>query len=99
MYHYSCLPIIVVGWDDASCYSALPIDLVVEDQERIAANDETNGTTSFAAHALGYFLELHTRRLTFWGTHMPCVRSFGSAYLNTRGGWVVALPHLLMTEV
>jgi hypothetical protein len=73
----------------------------VEDQERIAANrgdDETNGTTGFAAHSAGYFLEPHTRRLTFWGTHMPCVRNFGSAYLNTRGGWVVALPHLLLTK-
>jgi hypothetical protein len=29
---------------------------------------------------------------------MPCVRNFGGAYLNTRGGWVVALPHLLLME-
>jgi hypothetical protein len=36
MYHYSCRPIIVVGRDDASCYSALPIDLVVEDQKRLS---------------------------------------------------------------
>jgi hypothetical protein len=28
---------------------------------------------------------------------MPCVRNFGGAYLNTRGGWVV-LPHLLLME-
>jgi hypothetical protein len=101
MYHYSCQPIIVVGLDDTSCYSALPNDLVVEDQKRIAANrgdDDTNGTTSFTTHSMGYFLEPHTRRLTFWGTHMPCVRNFGGAYLNTRGGWVVALPHLLLME-
>jgi hypothetical protein len=101
MYHYSCQPIIVVGRDDASCYSALPIDLVMEDQKRIAADrgdDKTNGTTGFAANSAGYFLEPHTRRLTFWGTHMPCVRKFGAAFLKTRGGWVVALPHLLLTE-
>jgi hypothetical protein len=29
---------------------------------------------------------------------MPCVRNFGAAYLNTRGGWVVALPHLLLMK-
>jgi hypothetical protein len=29
---------------------------------------------------------------------MPCVRNFGGAYLNTQGGWVVALPHLLLLE-
>jgi hypothetical protein len=101
IYHYSCRPIFVVGRDDTSCYSALPINLVVEDQKRIAANrgdDKTNGTTGFAAHSAGYFLEPHTRILTFWGTHMPCVQNFGAAYLNTPGGWVVALPHLLLTE-
>jgi hypothetical protein len=101
MYHYSCRPIIVVGRDDTLCYSALPIDLVVEDQKRIAANrgdEDTNGTTGFTTHSTGYFLEPHTRRLTFWGTHMPCVRNLGGAYLNTRGGWVVALPHLLLME-
>jgi hypothetical protein len=101
MYHYSCRPIIVVGRDDDACYSALPINLVVEDQKRIAANrgdDHTNGTTGIITHATGYFLEPHTRRLTFWGTHIPCVRNFGGAYRNTRGGWVVALPHLLIME-
>jgi hypothetical protein len=83
----NCRPIIVVGRDDKACYSALPIDLVVEDQKRIAANrgnDHTNGTTGVTTHATGYFLEPHTRRLTFWGTHMPCVLNFGGAYLNTR---------------
>ena len=101
MYHYSCRPIIVVGRDDDVCYSALPIDLVVEDQKRIAVNrgeEEGNGTTSILTHAAGYFLEPHTRRLTFWGTHMPCVRNFAGAYLNTRGSWVVALPHLMLME-
>jgi hypothetical protein len=101
MYHYSCRPIIVVGRDDDACYSALPIDLVVEDQKRIAENrgeDSTNGTTDIPTHAAGYFLEPHTRRLTFWGTLMPCVRNFAGAYLNTRGSWVVALPHLLLME-
>jgi hypothetical protein len=101
MYHYSCRPIIVVGRDDDACYSALPIDLVVADQKRISANrgdDNTNGTTDIITHTMGYFLEPHTRRLTFWGTHMPCVRNFGGAYLNTRGGWVVAVPHLLLME-
>jgi hypothetical protein len=101
MYHYSCRPIIVVGRDDDACYSALPIDLVVEDQKRIAENrgeDRTNGTTDIPTHAAGYFLEPHTQRLTFWGTHMPCVRNFAGAYLNTRGSWVVALPHLLLME-
>jgi hypothetical protein len=101
MYHYSCQPIIVVGRDDKACYSALPIDLVIEDHKRIATNrgnDHTNGTTGITTQATGYFLEPHTRRLTFWGTHMPCVRNFGGAYLNTRGGWVVALPHLLLME-
>jgi hypothetical protein len=101
MYHYSCQPIIVVGRDDDACYSALPINLVVEDQKRIAANrgnDNTNRTTGIITHAAGYFLEPHTRRLTFWGTHMPCVRNFRGAYLNTREGWVVALPHLLLME-
>jgi hypothetical protein len=29
---------------------------------------------------------------------MPCVLNFGGAYPNTRGGWVVALPHLLLME-
>jgi hypothetical protein len=29
---------------------------------------------------------------------MPCVRNFEGAYLNTRGGLVVALPHLLLME-
>jgi hypothetical protein len=80
---------------------ALPIDLVVEDQKRIATNrgdDHTNRTTGITTHATGYFLEPHTRRLTFWGTHMPCVWNFGGAYLNTRGGWVLALPHLLLME-
>jgi hypothetical protein len=57
-----------------------------------------NGTTDILTHAAGYFLEPHTRRLTFWGTHMPCVRNFAGAYLNTRGSWVVALPHLLLME-
>jgi hypothetical protein len=101
MYHYSCRPIIVVGRDDDACYSALPIDLVVEDQKRIAANrgdDNTYETTGIITRATGYFLEPHTRRLTFWGTHMPCVPNFGGAYLNTRGGWVVALQHLLLME-
>jgi hypothetical protein len=73
----------------------------LEDQKRIAANrgdDDTNGTTGFATQSTGYFLEPHTRRLTFWGTHMPCVRNFGGAFLNTRRGWVVALPHLLLME-
>jgi hypothetical protein len=101
MYHYSCRPIIVVGRDDEACYSALPIDLVVEDQKRIAKNrgeDHTNGTTDVTTHAAGYFLEPHRRRLTFWGAHMPCVRNFGGAYLNTRGSWVVALQHLLLME-
>jgi hypothetical protein len=101
MYHYSCRPMIVVGRDDTVCYSALPIDLSVEDQKRIAANrgdEDTNGTTGVTTHSTGYFLEPHTRRLTFWGTHMPCVRNFGGAYLNTRGGWVVALAHLLLME-
>jgi hypothetical protein len=101
MYDYSCLPIIVVGRDDDACYLALPINLVVEDQKRMATNrgdDHTNGTTGIITHATGYFLEPHTWRLTFWGTHMPCVRNFGGAYLSTRGGWVVALPHLLLME-
>jgi hypothetical protein len=101
MYHYSCRPIIVVRRDDEVCYSALPIDLVVEDQKRIAKNrgeDHTNGTTGVTTHAAGYFLEPHTRRLIFWGTHMPCVQNFGGAYLNTCGSWVVALPHLLLME-
>jgi hypothetical protein len=83
------------------CYSALPIDLTLEDQGRITKNrgdDTTNGTTGVITHVTGYFLEPHTRRLTFWGTHMPCVQNFGGAYLNTRGGWVVALPHLLLME-
>jgi hypothetical protein len=82
-----CRPIIVVGRDDTVCYSALSIDLVVEDQKRIAANrgdDDTNGTTGVTTHTTGYFLEPHTRRLTFWGTHMPCVLYFGGTYLNTR---------------
>jgi hypothetical protein len=101
MYHYSCRPIIVVGRDDEACYSALPIYLIVEDQKRIAKNrgdDHTNGTTGATTHATGYFLEPHTRRLTFWGTHMPFVRNFGGAYLNTRGSWIVALPHRLLME-
>jgi hypothetical protein len=101
MYHYSCRPIIVVGRDNKACYSALPIDLVVEDQKRITKNrgdDHTNGTTGITTHVTGYFLEPHTRRLTIWGTHMPCVRNFGGAYQNTRGRWVVALPHLLLME-
>jgi hypothetical protein len=87
MYHYSCRPIIVVGRDDDACYSALPIDLVVADQKRIAANrgnDNTNGTTGVTTHTAGYYPEPHTRRLTFWGTYMQCVRNFGGAYLNTR---------------
>jgi hypothetical protein len=86
MYHYSCRPIIVVGRDDEVCYSALPIDLMVEDQKRITKNrgdDHTNRTTGITTHATGYFLEPHTRRLTFWETHMPCVRNFGGVYLNT----------------
>jgi hypothetical protein len=29
---------------------------------------------------------------------MPCLRNFGGGFLNTRGGWVVALPHLLLME-
>jgi hypothetical protein len=81
MCHYSCQPIIVVGRDDTSSYSFLPIDLAVEDQKRIPANrgdDDTNGTTGFVTHSKGYFLEPHMRRLTFWGTHMPCVRNFGA---------------------
>jgi hypothetical protein len=101
MYHYSCRPIIVVGRDDNACYSALPINLVVEDQKRIAVNrgnDHTNGATGIITHATVYFLEPHTRRLTFWGTHMPCVRNFRGAYLNTWGGWVVALSHLRLME-
>jgi hypothetical protein len=101
MYHYFCQPIIAVGRNDTVCYSALPIDLVVEVQKRIAVNrgdNDTNGTTGVTTHSTGYFLEPHTRRLTFWGTHMPCVRNFGGAYLNTWGGWVVALPHLLLME-
>jgi hypothetical protein len=64
MYHYSCRPIIVVGRDDEVCYSAPPIDLVVEDQKRITKNrgdDHTNGTTGITTHATGYFLEPHTR--------------------------------------
>jgi hypothetical protein len=71
MCHYSCWRIIVVGRDDDACYSALPINLVVADQKRIAANrgdDNTNGTTGVTTHTAGYFLEPHTRRLTFWGT-------------------------------
>jgi hypothetical protein len=99
MYHYYCRPIIVVRRYDTVFYSALPIDLVVEDQKRIAANrgdDDANGTTGVTTHTTGYFLEPHTR--TFWGMHMPCVRNFGGAYLNTRGSWVVALPHLLLME-
>jgi hypothetical protein len=82
MYHYSCQPKIVVGWDDTVCYSALPIDRIVEDQKGIAANrgdEDTNGTTCVTTHSTGYFLEPHTRRLTFWGTHMPCVWNFGGA--------------------
>jgi hypothetical protein len=101
MYHYSCQPIIVVGQDDTVCYSALPIDLVVEDQKRIAANrgnKDTNGTMGVTTHSTVDFLEPHTRRLTFWGMHMPCVHNFRGAYLNTWGGWVVALPHLLLME-
>jgi hypothetical protein len=101
MYHYSCRPIIVVGRDVKLCYSALPIDLIIEDQKRITKNrgdEHTNGTTGITTHVTGYFLKPNTRRLTFWGTHMPCVRNFGGAYLNTRGGWGVALPHLLLME-
>jgi hypothetical protein len=82
MYHYSCRPIIVVGRDDTVCYSALLIDLVMEDQKRIAANrgnEDTNGTTGVTTHSTGYFLEPNTRRLTFLGTHMPCVPNFGGA--------------------
>jgi hypothetical protein len=102
MYHYSCRPIIVVGRDDELCYSALPIDLIIEDQKRITENrgdEQTKGTNGVTTHTMGYFLEPHTRRLTFWGTHMSCVGNFeGGAYLNTRGGSVVALPHLLLME-
>jgi hypothetical protein len=29
---------------------------------------------------------------------MPCVQNFGGAYLNTRGSWVMVLPHLLLME-
>jgi hypothetical protein len=42
-----------------SCYSALPINLVVEDRERISLNrgkETTNGTTGLANHKTGYFL-------------------------------------------
>jgi hypothetical protein len=101
MYHYSYQPIIVVGRDDASCYSAQPIDLVLEDQERIAANrvmTKQTGRRALRPTPRDTSWSPHMRRLTFWGTNMPCVRNFGSAYLNTRAGWVVALPHLLLTE-
>jgi hypothetical protein len=57
MYHYSCWPIIVVGRDDTVCYSALPINLVVEDQKRIAANrgdDDTNGTTGVTTNTISW---------------------------------------------
>jgi hypothetical protein len=53
MYHYSCRPIIVVGRDDEFCYSALPIDLIVEDQKRITKNREDEHTNGTKKQAVG----------------------------------------------
>ena len=89
LYFYQCQPVLVRGVTAAHCYDALPVQLMVKDDDTNTIDDVTDFPT--------LFLEPLTRRLTTSAAQIPCSSTFRSKYQLQNYRWISADPHLRET--
>jgi hypothetical protein len=93
----------VIGRDAENCYATLPVSLLAEDMAVVAKSkgfEDAEGKADIkrTRGPTGFFLEPHTRRITQFGTIVPCAEFMSPLYKNLQGGWVKVTPELVLTS-
>jgi hypothetical protein len=101
-YQYQCRPLTVYAIDLPACYSALPVQLKMDDAQRFVrtarlqtAKDKRDGKKPPELHPETYpqfFVEPYTHRLTTVSTEIACTMIASPAYQNAQGSWIAATP-------
>jgi len=92
IYQYQCQPILVRAIEDPNCFQSLPVIPLQTLTDMSTIHPKEEGKTE------QLYMEPLTHRLTRRGITIPCSRQFAAKYRNAHGRWMLASPHLHVTN-
>ena len=88
-YFYKCKPRLTVAVETATCFDALPVEIVPDPMERVSEPSSPNPTL---------FIEPVTHRISQTAQEIPCIPRFFSRYKDLFGRWFALTPKYERTD-